>query len=76
MSIVQKDKGNADQEFEAPSLLLAQQLQNQSLLDSKYVELEKKVNMEKERYEKAIEQLNDRKNVSLNSFLNLLRLKN
>ena len=75
MSIVQKDKGNADGDSKAPSLLLAQQLENQSLLDNKYVELEKKVNMEKERYEKEIEQLNDRKNVGPNSFLNLLRLK-
>ena len=63
---MQKDKGNADEDFEAPSLLLAQQFQNQSLLDNKYVELEKKVNMEKERYEKEIEQLNDRKNVGPN----------
>ena len=63
---MQKDKGNADEDFEAPSLLLAQQFQNQRLLDSKYIELEKKVNMEKERYEKEIEQLNDRKNVGPN----------
>ena len=54
------------EEFEAPSFSLAQQLQNQSLLDNKYVELEKKVNMEKERYEKEIEQLKDKKNVGPN----------
>ena len=66
MPTVKKDKDNADGHFEASSFLLAQQLQNQSLLDSKYVELEKKVNMEKERYEKEIGQLKDKKNVGPN----------
>ena len=77
MPIVKKDKDNADGHFEASSFLLAQQLQNQSLLDNKYVELEKKVNMEKERYEKEIGQLKDEKNVgSINSLKKLLLLKN